>query len=454
MDQDSEACKQSDTMFIVWMRHLKKFKNEQLAAKLACQHYHGEPIDAVHHSQGSFNRCYRVKFRDGTDVLVRFPALGRSMFRREKLQDEIAVMEYLSRNTSIPIPQVLGHGTSAVGPYVVLEFVEGKSLSDYLRASHDPMMPSTLNPNIDIAILRQAYLTMAEILLQLSRCRFPAIGGLVKTDSWKWDIDKRAMTFNMNELVGLGNFPPKMLSQSTFQTANAYFLSLADDHLHHLETQRNDAVADEADCRKKYVARCLFRQIARQFSTAYNNGPFILFCDDLRPSNILVDAELNLRSVIDWEFCYAAPVEFFHCSPWWLLLARPEIWDAGFDDFVAHYIPRQKIFLEILRDREQALVESGIVLESPRLSEHMSQSLENGNFWFFLAATYSWAFDEIYWQFIHPKYYGQLDSIEDLVKLLSLDEQSRIGTFVGDKLKQSKEGGLDSHRTLQEMMDA
>lgn len=91
---------------MTWMRHLDKYENHRLAASLAFKHLGPQPIDAAHHSQGSFNRCYKVKFREPPDVLVRFPALGRSMFRREKLQDEIFVMKYIAQNTSIPIPRV------------------------------------------------------------------------------------------------------------------------------------------------------------------------------------------------------------------------------------------------------------------------------------------------------------------------------------------------------------
>ena len=118
MDSDTLACKLSDTMFLVWMRHLDQFKTERMAAQLAFQHVGRQPIDAMHHSQGSFNRCYRVKFKQGPYVLVRFPALGRSMFRREKLEDEIAVLKYIAQKTSIPVPRVLGSGSSAVGPYL------------------------------------------------------------------------------------------------------------------------------------------------------------------------------------------------------------------------------------------------------------------------------------------------------------------------------------------------
>lgn len=136
---------------------------------------------------------------------------------------------------------------------------------------------------------------------------------------------------------------------------------------------------------------------------------------------MLVDADLNICSVIDWEFCYAAyaaPAEFFHCSPWWLLLTRPETWDPDLDDFLVQYIPRQKIFLDVLQDRENELIQSGATLESLRLSEHMAQSLDNGNFWFYLTVTYSFAFDDIYWRFIHPKYYGPFGSVEGLSKVV------------------------------------
>lgn len=278
-------------MFIVWMRHLDKYKTNELAARLAFRHLGREPVDSMHHSQGSFNRCYRVMFREDPDVVVRFPALGRSMFRREKLEDEIAVMGDIRHNTSIPIPRVLGSGVSVVGPYMILEYFGGKLLSEYLRAPADSKSPSALNPDIDLAALQRAYRAMADVLLELYKCRFPAIGGFVQGDLGVASVEKRALTFNMNGLVGLANFPPKGLSQGPSKDARSYLVSLADDHLNHLESQRNDAVTDEDDCRRKYIARCLFRQAAQTFPSVYNNGPFPLFCDDLRPSNVLVDED-------------------------------------------------------------------------------------------------------------------------------------------------------------------
>ncbi|KAL2872091.1 phosphotransferase family protein [Aspergillus lucknowensis] len=376
------------------------------------------------------------------------------MFRKEKLQDEVAVMEYIRLYTSIPVPQVFGKGDSVVGPYMILVFVEGMPLSDHLRASQDPQKPSTLKLDIKTDTLRRAYRSMADILLELYRCRFPAIGGLVQDETGRFSVKKRAVAFNMNEIVGLSKFPPERLSQDCFSNAISYFESLADDHFHHLEMQRNDAVTDEADCRKKYVVRRLFLKIARDFSKNHDYGPFPLLCDDLRPSNVIVDADMNVQSVIDWEFCYAGPLEFSHCSPWWLLLARPQTWEPDIDDFLVHYTSRQKLFLEILRDRESELARECIQLGSPLLSDQMARSLEDGTFWFHIAATYSFSFDDIYRRFIHPRYYGRSDSVEDLRKLLSEEEEKDMEPFIRKILDQAKEGGLDTYRTLEEMMQS
>lgn len=236
-------------------------------------------------------------------------------------------MTYISRHTSIPIPKLIMAESCDLGPYLVLSFEEGTLLSEFLKGSSEPTAPMVLHPDIDTAILSKAYRNMAKVLIELSKCKFSHIGAVGKDESGKWCVKKRAVTIDMNQLVSCGNYPPKELPQKAFATANEYCTALAESH--HLRTQRNDAVTDEADCRKKYVARHLFLRIAKNFSTTYNHGPFSLYCDDLRPSNIVVDSDLNIRSVIDWEYCYAAPAEMTYCSPWWLLLRHPEDWKDG-----------------------------------------------------------------------------------------------------------------------------
>lgn len=108
----------------------------------------------------------------------------------------------------------------------------------------------------------------------------------------------------------------------------------------------------------------------------------------------------------------------------------------------------------MLRGCEDELAKGSTAPETFRLSDNTAQSLENGNFWIYLAVTYSFSFDEIYLKFIHPKYYGQFESIEDLLNLLNEEDQKKIDEFVQVKMQQMKDGGLDSHRTMAEMIDA
>lgn len=73
---------------------------------------------------------------------------------------------------------------------------------------------------------------MANILLQLARKLSEEIGCITNQEDDdfddEWAITHRLLTINMNELVQLGNIPPHLLPQTTFKTASAYFLALAD----------------------------------------------------------------------------------------------------------------------------------------------------------------------------------------------------------------------------------
>lgn len=453
MYHDGEASKQCDILFIFFMREMDDRISTQVT-KIADQYkIKAQPkFFAV----GSFNRCYKVDTEE-FPTLFRFPILGKCAFRYEKTNDECAVIAYISRHTSIPTPRVIRADCCDLGPFTVTPFVEGTLLSTLLQAPSDRKETPVLDPNISISTLTKAYREMARILIELSKCQFTRIGGLTRDKSKNWCINKRPLTINMNQLVACGNYPPNELRQGTYSTANEYFATLAENHLTHLRTQHNDAVDDEADCRKKYIARCLFRSIARNFSTAHNNGPFPLYCDDLRPSNVIVDPDnLNVRSVIDWEFCYAAPAEMTYCSPWWLLLAHIDDWkDENLNTFLEQYRPRHELFIQVLRTTEDGMIHEGTLSESQRLSVGMAQSLSNGHFWFCLAATSSFSFDDIYWQFIDRTYYGEFTSIEDRLALLTQQEQEELEPLVRLKMQQQAEGPkLNEYLTFHQKLTA
>ena len=53
-------------------------------------------------------------------------------------------------------------------------------------------------------------------------------------------------------------------------------------------------------------------------------GHFPLFCDDVRPTNMLVDpATLRITAILNWESTNTMPPQFAKDIPWWLLLRDP-----------------------------------------------------------------------------------------------------------------------------------
>ncbi|OQE18560.1 hypothetical protein PENFLA_c021G05343 [Penicillium flavigenum] len=264
-----------------------------------------------------------------------------------------------------------------------------------------------LDPDIDKGRLELLYSQLARILLQLSMPSLARIGSLSQIDKFTWDVTRRPLTMNMSELVRIGGLPQSKLPDlnATFDTSSSYMEALANINIEHLVHQRNDSVKSADDCRRKFVARQLFRKLAREnklTNPLLEKGPFRIWCDDLWPANVLLSENpTKIAGVVDWEFIYAAPVEFSFAPPWC---------DEG----------------------EDTAIQQGLLREDQRLSGPMYESWESGDFWIMYAATHSFAFDEIYWHKIDPRFFGptkdkDLEGVEGAWKerLCLLDDEGK-----------------------------
>ena len=89
-------------------------------------------------------------------------------------------------------------------------------------------------------------------------------------------------------------------------------------------------------------------------------SPFKLVCDDFRPGNILIDKDLKITAVCDWEWTYAAPFQQFYAPPRWLLLKAPEEWHVdehygggtGEDDMLKAFTQKLDLFIRVLEEEE------------------------------------------------------------------------------------------------------
>src|ERR1700683_5059100 len=101
-------------------------------------------------------------------------------------------------------------GPAGIGPFILMDYIShahnltAELNSPGLKREDRPI----LNPDIPQEKLRFAYSQMAGVLLQLSRPSFVQIGSLEEVEDGIWCVTGRPLTFNMNELVSVGNSPP------------------------------------------------------------------------------------------------------------------------------------------------------------------------------------------------------------------------------------------------------
>jgi hypothetical protein len=443
---DETAWDQADNILHKWKSTLFTAATIQRITTLL-NHKNIPPLKLHPPQKGSFNMILRLQFADTTSSIIRLPIPGYSIFPFEKLTAEVQTMTFLKETTPIPLPTIYKASTDPIfGPYIIMSYVEHSG--DLVDALNTPSLPRSarpvLDPDIDERRLRAVYGQMGELLLHMCRRRFEAVGCISKEKD-QWLVRDRPLSINMNELVQVGGVDRGDLPRGPFDSGAGYVLALAELHMVHLARQRNDAVEDAGDCREKYIARCLFRRLAREGRLVGDDGSsggFRLFCDDLRPANVLADGDVVVAA-IDWEFTYAAPAEFVCAPPCWLLLERPEYWVGGIDAWEEVYRGRLDDFLDELRVREDEGIGLGLLSEEDRLSGKMRESWDSGDFWVSYAARRSWAFDVVYWARIDRRFFGQ-GTLEDRVALLTEQERDEMDEFVRRKIHEMEVRGLKS----------
>lgn len=207
-----------------------------------------------------------------------------------------------------------------------------------------------LDPDIDNTTLDAIYDQVADYMLQMSRFEFPRIGAFSKDlASCVWAVTGRPLTYNMNELATSTNFLVDQFPTEPFDRASDYFNAIAKEHLIHLRIQRNLA-EDVEDARRRFIARHQLMRLIPKYCID-DNGPFKIFCDDMQPSDMLINPDtLRITAVLDFEFTNVMPAQFTYDPPWWLLLLGPDMWLERYtiNEFMVRYVPRMEHFLRAL----------------------------------------------------------------------------------------------------------
>jgi hypothetical protein len=311
-----------------------------------------------------------------------------------------------------------------------MDYVNGTLLSTILKQPDQEDM--VLNPNIDNTTLDKIYYQIAYYMFQLSQLTSAGIGAISKDyASGAWHVARRPLTYNINELATVAGYPDGQFLTAPFDRASDYLRSVANEHLIHLWTQRN--LTDDAEiAQERFIARHRFAQLVSKYYSE-DCGLFIPFCDDMRPSNMLIDPEiLRITAILDFEFTNAMPAEFTYDPPRWLLLSGPEVWleRCAMEEFLTLYEPRMEQFLRAL---ERVEIEMALEVKQPggpSLSTRMRDSWRTRRFWFDYAARMSFEVDIIYWAALHKDGAG--------VELLDDKVRAEMEPFTQIKMEQLK----------------
>jgi aminoglycoside phosphotransferase (APT) family kinase protein len=370
--------------------------------------------------KGSFNLSIAVRNSVTNErVVIRFPIPGKvyDLWRGKKVKHEVMVITYLREHTSIPVPRVYHWGLTEespqqLGPFIIMEFMEGENLGDVLKKpTPNEADLAILDPDIDEAKLGGIFEQLASFMLELSRLEFPRIGAISKDAvSGEWAVTEPPLTYDMNEVVSFAGFPAEhFTTMPVFDRSSNYFAARAQCLQIHLETQHTVAYDAKDITWGRYVARHCFAKLIPTYGMIDDAGPHRLFCDDMRPSNMLINPEtMEITALLDFEFTNVMPAQFAYDLPWWLILRDPGIevseGETRKQKFLDLFEPRKEQFIHAM---ERVEARSSRPTGEPLLSARMRDSWDSGRFWFNLASRNSVDVDQIYWQILHKEGLGE-----------------------------------------------
>ncbi|EEP78302.1 predicted protein [Uncinocarpus reesii 1704] len=438
-------------------KEVKKFINSiepSLVCKLASSlHPEKKPCHVFSDPQkGSYNICFPVVFTDSEDQIsdvestqsaerwmIRIPLLPRLAFPEEKMRGEIATMKYIAEKTTIPIPHLFKYSINRDNilnlPFMALEYIAGKTL----HGIDVPCLPDELKSHL--------FDQLADVYIQLYHQQFDHVGALTldSNDNWVFQHN-RPLTIELNdqELSGMKSseiIPAHQTYNSTIDYVYAVLKLIFNDFYH-----GKDSVFNKEDARNYLYGIFASQGIVMEWvDPKDNHGPFILMHGDLRPPNVFVDADLNIISIIDWEWSHTVPPQMF-VPPSWITgqelpAATKKPYDFAFTVYVSQFQRAAREWEDKHYNPDKKLK---FILPLVKL---WSKHLMSDTFFIAYALLKPCYFGNVYWNLLDNMYYGE-DSdkrVESFFKLRKKQEEElqRVLSNLEDFEKELALEGLD-----------
>ncbi|KAH7333324.1 hypothetical protein BKA65DRAFT_479871 [Rhexocercosporidium sp. MPI-PUGE-AT-0058] len=233
------------------------------------------------------------------------------MLADEKVAMEVETLSRIHEETDIPVPRTHGwglakHNPLGLGPFIVMDFIEGVSLESILKEKADKRL---MRGDISDSDIEYIYRQFAQVPLKLFQLDFDYISNL-PTPTTGFQAPVRPLTFKVYDIIQLGGVNTFGDRSKGFASTTEYFLYVFNQDWEQL-IQQSNCVAGEYDARAKLSSFKALRALRPDFVRKdYDRGPFKLLCDDFGLANMIVRSkdDLTIVGVVDLEWSYAERV--------------------------------------------------------------------------------------------------------------------------------------------------
>ncbi|KAG8161283.1 hypothetical protein KVR01_009547 [Diaporthe batatas] len=319
-------------------------------------------------TSGLNNVVRQLEFSNKTRWAARVPIIRShpSYSYGKLLQNEIATMQFIHDNSSLPVPQVFVYNTdmnnAAESAFMLIEMLPGIVAMDALGGHkvHHGVIP--------VEYRKPFYQSVAKCHVQMTSLRLPKIGTVIRMEDGGYES---------GPIPGIGG---------PFDTAAAFFEAWADHVSFKLDKETITGMMQRGPISAEKMIKIIddfprqIKGMAKQLPFS-NDGPFPLSHDDFLHSNIMVDeASFDVTGIIDWEGAFTVP---------WSLIGYPEFLSVmprsfdlpqhygqdgqPLDESVKEQWRERREYLEMVKMAEMAEGEDSLLSNS--LGSNLSQTL-------------------------------------------------------------------------------
>ncbi|KFY17973.1 hypothetical protein V492_00223 [Pseudogymnoascus sp. VKM F-4246] len=322
---------------------------------------------------GSFNVCIPVTIStwQGKRVLLRFPLPYRvgDSFQPgngdEKIRCEAGTYAWLDENCpEVPIPRLYGFALST-----------------------EKQRDSKLQNNL--------FRDLSRIILSISRIALPRIGSFVIDNNGFLSLTNRPLSIEIQTLEN-EEVSTNIRRDYTYTTVDSYIVDMLAVHDNRLRSQPN-AINDVNDCVYQMSALGAMRTVMPLFlRRELRRGPFVFTLTDLHQSNIFVDEDWHITSLVDLEWGCSRPIEMVE-PPYWLT-------NKAVDQMLPDEYNKVRVeFMDILEEEERLAASNTTEGGGLRLADIMNQAWEMGTFWYTLALSSPTGLFQLFYRHIQPR---------------------------------------------------